>query len=94
MKTKTIIGAIMALTLVLGFLFTTGVAAENKTITGMVDVNDSDMIIISADDGEDYLVKGRDLTEMIGKAVKVTGTLEEGGDAKTITVMEMEEIEE
>ena len=52
------------------------------------------MIVISADDGEDYLVKGQDLSNMIGKTIKVTGTLEQGDDAKSITVMEIEEIEE
>lgn len=95
MKTKSIICKILVLTLVFGFLAATGAVAEDKTtIIGMVDVNANDMIIIAADDGEDYLVKGKDLSSMIGKTIKVTGTLEEGDDAQSITVMEMEEIEE
>ena len=92
MKTKAVIGKILALTLVLGLMVATVAMAEDKTITGTVDVNDSDVIIISADDGNDYLVQGRGLSEMIGKTVKVTGTLEGEGDARSIKVMEMEEV--
>ena len=95
MKTKFIVCKILALTLVFGLLAATGAVAEdNAVITGMVDVNASDMIIISADDGEDYLVIGRDLSEMIGKTIKVTGTLEEKDDGKSISIMEIEEIKE
>ena len=92
MKTRTAMGKILALALVLGLLVATGAAAADQAITGTVDQNDSGMIIISADDGEDYLVKGKDLAGMIGKTVKVTGTLSEEGDAKSITVMQLEEV--
>jgi hypothetical protein len=94
MKTKTVIGRVLALVLVLGFLVASGALAADMAITGTVDQNDSGMIILSADDGEDYLVKGKDLTDMIGKTVKVTGTLAQEGDAKSITVMELEEVAE
>jgi len=94
MKTKTVIGKVLALVLVLGFLVASGALAADMAITGTVDQNDSGMIILSADDGEDYLVKGKDLTDMIGKTVKVTGTLAQEGDAKSITVMELEEVAE
>jgi hypothetical protein len=94
MKTKSVIGKVLAITLVLGLLVVTGAVAGEMAITGTVDQNDSGMIIISADDGDDYLVKGQDLSGMIGKTVKVTGTLAEEGDAKSITVMELEEVED
>ena len=94
MKRSRLVLKIIATALVLGFLTAGAVVAAEETITGMVEQNDSGMIIISADDGEDYLVKGQDLSEMVGKSVKVTGTLAEEGDAKAITVMNMEEIKE
>lgn len=94
MKRSRLVFKIIATVLVLGFLTAGAVVAAEETITGMVEQNDSGMIIISADDGEDYLVKGQDLSEMVGKSVKVTGTLAEEGDAKAITVMNMEEIKE
>jgi hypothetical protein len=37
--------------------------------------------------------KGMELSEMIGKKVKVVGTLEEAKGIKTITATEFEEIE-
>jgi len=94
MKAKSVIGKILAITLVLGLLVATGAVAGETAITGTVDENDSGMIIISADDGDDYLVKGQDLSGMIGNTVKVTGTMAEEDDAKTITVMELEEVED
>ncbi|HSO18829.1 MAG TPA: hypothetical protein VLT88_05200 [Desulfosarcina sp.] len=84
----------MALALVLGFTAAGPAIAAEETISGTVEQNDSGMIIIAADDGEDYLVKGQDLSEMVGKSVKVTGTLAEEADAKSITVMNLEEIKE
>ena len=85
---------ILALTLVLGCLAVGNAMAAEETVTGTVAQNDSGMIIIAADDGEDYVVKGQDLSGMIGKSVKVTGTLAEEADAKSITVMNLEEIKE
>lgn len=94
MKTKTMSGKIFALTLAFGLLIAGAALAMDETITGTVDLNDSGKIIIMGDDGDDYLVKGKDLSVMVGKTVKVTGTLAEEGDAKVITVMEMEEVKE
>ena len=94
MKRSRLALKIIATALVLGFLTAGAVVAAEETITGMVDQNDGGTIIISADDGVDYVVKGQDLSEMVGKSVKVTGTLAEEGDAKSITVMNIEEIKE
>jgi len=40
------------------------------------------------------LVKGKDLSSIIGKSVTITGILAEEGDTKTITVITLEEIED
>ena len=94
MKTKNVVGKILALILVLGLLFAAGAVAADMAITGIVDQNDSGAFIILGDDGDDYLVSGRDLSDMVGKTVKVTGTIAEDADVKSITVMDLEEIEE
>ncbi len=94
MKINTRISKIVAFTLALGLLLAVGVWAAEQSITGTVAENDAGKVIITADDGEDYLVEGKDLSGMIGKTVKVTGTLSEQGGAKAITVMKMEEMKE
>lgn len=94
MKINTCASKIVAFALVLGFLMAVGVWAADQSITGTVAENDAGKIIISADDGEDYLVEGKDLSEMVGQSVKVTGTLAEEGGTKSIKVMKVEEMNE
>ena len=94
MKIYTCASKIVAFTLALVFLMAVGVWAANQSITGTIAENDAGKIIIAADDGEDYLVEGKDLSEMIGQSVKVTGTLTEQGGTKAIKVMKVEEVKE
>lgn len=94
MKRSSLVLRVLVCALVLGCMAGGIAMAAEETITGTVAQNDSGMIIISADDGEDYLVEGQDLSEMVGKSVKVTGTLAEKEDVKSITVMNLEEIKE
>ncbi|WP_319521725.1 hypothetical protein [uncultured Desulfosarcina sp.] len=70
-------------------------AAESKTIEG--EVNDSYQIVAS--DGQVYEVtdttEGNDLVENhIGEKVKVTGTVEQEGDTKVITITTFQVIQE
>jgi hypothetical protein len=74
-------------------LFIKYLKRSDAIITGTVNQDNSGIIFTAADDGEVYLIKGMDLSTMIGKTVKVTGALAEEGDHKSITVMNMEEIE-
>lgn len=67
-------------------------AAQEETIAGTVTKTDKG-IVIEAEDG-DYLVKGQDLSKMIGKMVEATGIITEGDKGDTITVKSFEEIEE
>jgi hypothetical protein len=85
---------VLVIALVMGLVAAAGAMAAEETLTGTIMKNDSGMIIVSADDGSDYLVKGENLSDMVGKSVKVTGTLSEEADAKSITVMSMEELKE
>ncbi|MCE5243526.1 MAG: hypothetical protein LLF99_10045 [Desulfobacteraceae bacterium] len=67
-------------------------AAEEETIAGTVTKTDRG-IVIEAEDG-DYLVKGQDLSKMIGKMVEATGIITESEKGDTIEVKSFEEIQE
>jgi hypothetical protein len=67
-------------------------APEEETIAGSV-VKTPKGIIIEADDG-DYLVKGKDLSSMVGKMVEVTGIITESDKGDVIEVKSFEEIQE
>ncbi|MCP4748689.1 MAG: hypothetical protein GY874_21525 [Desulfobacteraceae bacterium] len=76
--------------LIFGFMATPMVFAEEETITGTVAESDQG-VVISADDGGVYIVAGQDLSSMVGKVVKATGTIEESEAGKTLTITSVEE---
>lgn len=82
----------LAVLLIVGFVAATGAIAGDNSITGMVEKTDQG-IVISADDGDTYIVMGKDLSEMVGKTVKATGTLAEGKSGKTLTVISVEPVQ-
>ena len=82
----------IAVMLVAGFLAATGVVAGDNSVTGVVEKT-AQGIIISADNGDTYLVMGKDLSKMVGKTVKATGTLAEGKSGKTLTVISVEPVQ-
>ena len=84
---------IAAIMLVVGFMATTFAIAGEEAITGMVEQTDQG-IVISADNGETYMVQGQDLSSMVGKNVKAMGTLAESESGKTLNVTSVEEIKE
>ena len=67
-------------------------AAQEETIVGTV-VKHGKQFVIEADEG-DYIVKGKDLTNMTGKMVEITGTISETDKGDTIEVKSVEEIQE
>lgn len=68
------------------------VAANEETIAGTVVKTDKG-IIIEAEDG-DYIVKGADLSKMVGKMVEATGIITESDKGDVIDVKSFEEIQE
>lgn len=82
----------IAVMLVVGLMAATGAIAGDQSVTGKVEKTDQG-IVIAADDGATYIVMGKDLSEMVGKTVKATGTLEEGASGKTLTVISVEPVE-
>ena len=85
---------VLAMVTIMGLLCVAGVMAAEETITGTIEQNDAGSIIISADNGESFMVKGQDLSSMVGKSVQVTGTLEEDAGVKSIKVTAVEEVKE
>lgn len=92
MKRNSLIWKALAMALVFGFITAVGAVAAEDSITGTIHQSDAGEIMIKAEDGADYMVAGADITEMVGKTVKATGTLTEEGDVKVIEVMSMEEV--
>lgn len=82
----------LAVMLIVGLMAATGAIAGDQSVTGTVEKTDQG-IVIAADDGATYIVMGKDLSEMVGKTVKATGTLEEGASGKTLTVISVEPVE-
>lgn len=79
----------LAVILIVGLMAATGVIAGDQSVTGKVEQTKQG-IVITADDGATYIVMGKDLSEMVGQTVKATGTLAEGADGKTLTVISVE----
>lgn len=84
---------LFAVMLIISLVGAAGAIADDNTITGTVEKTDQG-IVIAADDGATYLVMGKDLTEMVGKTVKATGTLAEGKSGKILTVVSVEPVQE
>lgn len=66
------------------------IASSEVSLTGAVEKTDAGTVIKVAD--TNYMVAGENLEPMVGKTVKVTGTLSEGEGGTTINVLSYEEI--
>lgn len=70
-----------------------GLAVAEDTITGTI-AEKGDTFVLDAADGS-YALEGGDMTpEMVGKTVKVTGTVAETDAGKVISVVSLEEVKE
>lgn len=83
---------LLAIMLIFGLFIVSNTVAGEASITGTVEKTDKG-VVISADDGNTYNVMGADLTEMIGKPVKATGTLTDSADGKVLTVISVEPVQ-
>ena len=92
MQRKQTVWKVLVVAALVGLLSVGVALAAEETISGTVEQN-AQGFVISADDGQTYMVQGSDLSKMVGKTVKATGTLEEGQSGKTINVTKIEEIE-
>jgi hypothetical protein len=87
MKSK--LTKLLAIMIIFSLFAVAGATAGETKISGKVQQTDKG-IVIATDDGSTYHVMGADLTEMIGKAVKATGTLAESANGKVLTVISVE----
>ena len=71
---------------------TAGLVVAEEPISGTIADKDG-MIVLDAADGS-YVLEGDVTPDMIGKKVKVTGTVAEKEDMKVISVTSLEEISE
>ena len=89
-KKKIVTGIVAAMFMVAA---TAGLAVAEDGITGTI-AEKGDVIVLDAADGS-YILEGSDMaTEMVGKKVKVTGTVAEKENMKVINVVTMEEVTE
>ena len=90
----------VALVLAVGLLVGTGVVAAEKaksgpqTIQGVVEKGERGMTVVKTDDGQTFNVLGQNMSAMVGKKIKVTGTLSKGKATRSIMVTSFEEIQE
>lgn len=83
----------IALAIVVCFITVTGaVAAGNTAVTGTVVKTKSGVVVIQTPDKQQYIVVGRNLSKMVGKTVKATGTLSESTNGKSIKVLKVVEV--
>lgn len=67
-------------------------ALAGDTVTGTIQQGDSGLVLEAADGN--YILAGQDLSDLVGKKIKVTGTIADSEAGKTLTVMSFEEVQE
>lgn len=86
---SSILKKVLVATILLCLLTATGVIASDNSISGVVEQTDQGFVI-TADDGQEYIVSGKDLSDLVGQKVQATGTLAEDEAGKTITIDHIE----
>ncbi|MCB2147825.1 MAG: hypothetical protein KQI81_15205 [Deltaproteobacteria bacterium] len=99
MKKKNVFRLATALLVIIGLVVVTGVMAAEKatqqTIQGKVEQGNKGTAVIKTDDGQTFKILGQNMATMIGKTVKITGTLsKEGNAARSIIVTHFEEVQD
>jgi hypothetical protein len=99
MKSKTGFRLAIALFVVFGLvlastaLFVDTVnAAEPQTFQGVLEEGEKGPLVLKTDDGQSFNILGMNLREMVGKTVKVTGTVSKGKSTRAIVVSSFEEV--
>ncbi len=86
--------------LVAGLLIGTSTLASDKvpageqTIQGKVEKGEKGITVIKMDDGQSFNVLGQNISAMIGKTVKVSGTVSKGKATRSIVIVNFEEVQE
>ena len=67
-------------------------AAEPQTFQGVLEEGEKTANVLKTDDGQKFNILGMNLREMVGKTVKVTGTVSKGKSTRAIVVSAFEEV--
>ena len=82
---------VIFLAMTLAFVISMGFAiADESSIIGVLQKTKAGFIL-TATDGN-YLINGGNLAALLGKTIKVTGTITESSEIKTIILMSAEEL--
>jgi hypothetical protein len=90
MRTNKKIIVLMICAFCLCFAATSFAMVPEESIVGEIVSSNAGYAIVT--DGGWYLVEGYDVSGLLGKTVKATGSVSEQGGVKTITVTALEEI--
>jgi hypothetical protein len=82
----------LAILLAVGLLAAAGAIASDESVTGTIEKTDQGIVIV-AEEGDSYIVMGKDLSGLIGQTVRATGTLAESREGKTLTVISIEPVQ-
>ena len=92
------LGLAIVMVMVIGLLITTTAMAtqqgKQETIQGTLEKGQKGITVIKTDEGQTFTVLGQNMAKMIGKKVKITGTLTQGGSNRSVIVTRFEPIEE
>ena len=100
MKKSKVFKLTVTLLVIVGLVITTSVIAAEQgkkaeeTIQGMVEKGDKGITMIKTEDGHTFTILGQNMTPMIGKTVKATGTLSKGKTTRSIMVTHFEEVKD
>ena len=96
MKRNSVFRMTMAIFMVIGLLIATSAIAVEKgtqeTIQGMVEKGEKGITMIKTEDGNAITILNKNMAGMIGKKVKITGTLTKGTKNNSIIVTSFEEV--
>ncbi len=83
----------VSVAIIVSFIAAVGAyAIENTSITGKVIRTESGSILIQTPDKQQYVVLGKNLSNMVGKTVEATGTVLENTREKSIMVVKVKEV--
>ena len=95
MKSNVIGRTLLMLCLLIGVVAFVSCSGGEQTITGTVEKTDAGHVLVASDGASSYkLVENQDFSSMIGKTVKLTGTLMDRESGKAIAVTSFEVVQE
>lgn len=95
MKSNVIGRTLLILCLLVGMVAFVSCSGGEQTITGIVEKTDTGHVLAASDGTNRYnLVENQDFSSMVGKTVKLTGTLMDRVSGKAIAVTSFEVVEE